>query len=178
MSTIQQRWAAKLIGLKYRIEYKHGADNKVAYALSRRSHGEELSQFALLAPVTLDKSALKEEIRADKELGQLHRDLEQDNSTNSDFTLVDGLLYRKGCLVIHVGSPFIPKLLEQFHTSALGGHEGALKTFKRLTNEVYWRGMRKVVVKFIFGCQVCQKNKYSILSLACLLYPLLIPQQI
>ncbi|CAL9242590.1 unnamed protein product, partial [Arabidopsis halleri] len=56
VSTIQQRWAAKLIGLKYRIKYKHGADNKVADALLRRSHGEELSQFALLAHVTLDKS--------------------------------------------------------------------------------------------------------------------------
>lgn len=35
VSTIQQRWASKLIGLKYMIEYKPGVDNKVVDALSR-----------------------------------------------------------------------------------------------------------------------------------------------
>ena len=59
----------------------------------------------------------------------------------------------------------------------MGGHEGALKTFKRLTSEVYWRGMRKKVVKFIKDCQICQENKYFTLSPASLLSPLPIPQQ-
>ena len=87
------------------------------------------------------------------------------------------MLYSKDRLVIPEGTPFIPKLLQEFHTSPIGGHEGALKTFKRLTREVYWPGMRKDVVKFIKGCQICQENKYSTLSPAGLLAPLPIPQQ-
>jgi len=75
-------------------------------------------------------------------------------------------------------SPFIPKLLEQFHTSPIGGHEGAFKTFKRLSSEVYWKGMRKDVVEFLKGCQVCQQNKYSTLSPAGLLQPLPIPTKV
>lgn len=88
------------------------------------------------------------------------------------------MLYRNGCLAIPSRSPFIPNLLEQFHSSDIGGHEGALKTFKRLTQEVYWRGMHKDVVNYMKGCQVCQENKYATLSPAGLLSPLPIPQKI
>jgi len=178
VSTIQQRWASKLSGLKYRIEYKPGVDNKVADALSRKPPQERFAQFTLTAPQTIDIGALKEEIMADKELRQLVDTWQQGQSTESEFSVKAGLVYRKGALVIPTGSPFIPKLLEKFHTSAMGGHEGALKTFKRLTSEVYWKGMRKDTVEYIRGCQICQENKYSTLSPAGLLSPFPIPQQI
>lgn len=87
------------------------------------------------------------------------------------------MLYKNDYVVIPQGSPFIPKLLEQFHSSAIGGHEGSLKTYKRLAQEVTWRGMRKDV-KYIVEFQVCQENKYSTLSPAGLLSPLPIPTQV
>jgi len=167
-----------LSGLKYRIEYKPGVDNKVADALSRRPPTEALSQLTITGPPTIDLTALKAEIQQDHELSQILKNWAQGDHHDSDFTVADGLIYRKGCLVIPVGSPFIPKMLEKFHTSPIGGHEGALKTFKRLTSEVYWRGLRKDVVNYIKGCQICQENKYSTLSPAGLLSPLPIPQQI
>lgn len=80
--------------------------------------------------------------------------------------------------MIHANSPMIPKLLEQFHSSVIGGHEGALKTYKRLLQEVYWRGMRKDVIKFITHCQECQENKYGTTSPAGLLSSLPIRQQV
>ena len=104
--------------------------------------------------------------------------LEKGETEGIEFTLAHGLLYKNGRLVIPSGSPFIPKLLEQFHASAIGGHEGELKTFKRLTQEVYWKGMRRDVVEFIKGCEICQENKYSTLSPTGLLSPLPIPQKI
>lgn len=178
VSTIQQRWTAKLIGLTYRIEYKPGVENRVAYALSRRPHDEEFVQLTLAAPLTLDKAALLKAIKEDKELGRIFKELEQGQSNNSGYNLELSMLYKNGCLVIPTGTPFIPKLLERFHTSATGGHEGALKTFKRLTQEVVWKSMRQDVVQFIKGCQLCQENKYATLSSAGLLAPLLIPKQI
>lgn len=155
VSTIQQRWASKLIGLKYKIEYKPGVDNKVADALSRKPQTEVFSQLTLQATHTIDITALKEAVKADKELSKLLQDIEQGCQKNGDFTVEDGVPYRKGCLVVPVVTPFIPKLLETFHTSVVGGHEGALKTFKRLTKEVCWTCIRSDVVKFIKGCQVC-----------------------
>lgn len=178
VSTIQQRWAAKLIGLQYRIEYKPGVENKVADALSRRPQEEKILQLTLRAPLSLDKEAMRREIIGDKELGLVVKELEQGTNSTTEYRLEHGLLYKDARLVIPNGSPFIPKLLKQFHASAVGGHEGALKTFKRLTQEVYWKRMRKDVVKFIKGCQICQENKYSKLSPAGLLSPLPIPQQI
>lgn len=89
-----------------------------------------------------------------------------------------GLLFKDDKLVIPHGTPLTTRLIEQFHSSREGGHEGALKTFKRLSKEVYWKGMRKEVVEFITKCQVCQTCKYSTLSPAGLLTPLPIPKQI
>ena len=151
VSTTQQRWASKLSGLNYRIEYKPGVENKVADALSRRPQNESFTQLTLTAPHTIDLEALKEEVQKDKALSDIIQACEQGTQQDIDYTVAAGLVYRKGCLVIPSGSPFIPKLLEKFHTSAIGGHEGALKTFKRLTSEVYWKGLRKDVVKYISG---------------------------
>ena len=178
VSTIQQRWASKLSGLNYRIEYKPGVENKVADALSRRPQNESFTQLTLTAPHTIDLEALKEEVKQDKALSDIIQACEQGTQQDMDYTVAAGLVYRKGCLVIPNGSPFIPKLLEKFHTCPIGDHEGALKTFKRLTSEVYWKGLRKDVVKYISGCSICQENKYSTLSPAGLLSPLPIPQEI
>ncbi|CAA7049796.1 unnamed protein product [Microthlaspi erraticum] len=177
VSSVQQRWAAKLIELNYRIEYKPGVENRVADALSRRSHQEEL-QLMLTAPLSLDKEELKDEIRRDVEYGPIVSRLEKGEVVDNGFSLEKGNLYKQGCLVISKGSRFIQALLAQFHDSAVGGHKGALKIYKRMTLEVFWVGMRKAVVDYIRKCQVCQENKYATLSPAGLLAPLPIPTKI
>ena len=144
----------------------------------RRPQHEAAFQYTMVSPPNLDINVLKKELKDDKELGPLITEIEQGRHKCTEFALVQGLLYKRRHLMIPERSPFIPKLLEQFHRSATWGHEGPLKTFKRLTREVYWQGMRKDVVKFITCCQVCQENKYSTLSPAGLLSPLPIPQQI
>ena len=69
-------------------------------ALSRKPQTELLTQLTLHAPHTIDIAALKEAVKADKELCKLLLDIEQDCQKNGDFTVEDGVLYRKGCLVI------------------------------------------------------------------------------
>lgn len=61
VSTIQQRWSTKLIGLNYWIEYKSRVKNRVVDALARKPHGEDFTQFTLIAPLSLDRTALIEE---------------------------------------------------------------------------------------------------------------------
>lgn len=81
------------------------------------------------------------------------------------YSVKDGVLMKDNRLVILEKSPFIHTLMRQFHDSKVGGHEGVLKTFKRIAREVMWKGMR-------------QQNKYSTLSPAGLLSPLPIPHQV
>lgn len=80
--------------------------------------------------------------------------------------------------MIPAKSPFIPSLLKQFHYSAIGGHEGVLKSFKRMYREVYWTGMHGDITEYIKACEICQRNKYSTLSPAGLLSPLPIPSKV
>lgn len=120
VSSVQQRWAAKLIGLNYRIEYKPGVENRVADALSRRSQVRELQQLTLTAPLTLDKAALEEQVRNDKELGKIVKGLMSGETIDAGYRLEKGLLYKNGCLCIPTRSSFVTSLLEQFHSSPIG----------------------------------------------------------
>lgn len=120
----------------------------------------------------------KAQVRQDSVLSKIVEQLQSGAAQDRRFALRDGVLCKEGRVVIPTGSPFIPILLQQFHASSTGGHEGQLKTYKRLSREVTWIGVCHDVIKFIEQCQTCQKNKYSTLSPAGLLNPLPIPQQV
>lgn len=130
--TEQQRWASKLLGLNYTIEYKPGSENRVADALSRRPHDDQYSELRLTTPLSLDKEDLANQIAADPELQDILQSLKKDKASNSSYKLAQGLLYKDHRLVIPSKSSFIPQLFEQFHSSPIGGHEGVLKTYKRM----------------------------------------------
>lgn len=90
MSTVQQRWAAKLIGLNYRIEFKPGVENRVANALSRRPAIEELSHLSLSVPLTLEKEALAKEVKVNPELSSIIRELEKGGSNQLGYRIEKG----------------------------------------------------------------------------------------
>lgn len=81
--------------------------------------------------------------------------------------------------MIPSSSPFIPLLLDEFHSSPLGGNSGFLRTYKRIAGNVYWVGKKKTVQEFVEACDVCQRHKYSATSpYGLLLQPLPIPAQV
>lgn len=51
----QQKVFTRLLGLQYRVVYKPGADNRVADALSRRGHSDELFVVSSAIPSWLDE---------------------------------------------------------------------------------------------------------------------------
>lgn len=69
-------------------------------------------------------------------------------------------------------------LLTEFHGSKIGGHSGVLKTFKWLSSEFFWYGMKWDVISFVAACPVCQQNKASTLSPGGLLQPLPLLNQV
>lgn len=178
MSVEKQRWASKVLDLNYSIGYKTGTENRIADALSRRPQAEQIMELTLTAPISLDREELAIQLEADPELKKLITTVREGKAEVPGYHSDQGLLFKDNRLVIPVGSSFIPTLLEQFHSSEIGGHEGVLKTFKRLAREVFWKGMIGDVVEHITKCQICQQNKYSTLTLAGLLSLLPIPTQV
>lgn len=87
------------------------------------------------------------------------------------------MLY-KGRLVLPSSSSPILTLLNEFHISSIGGHLVFLLTYKRLSRDVFCRGMKKDIKRFVEECPVCQQNITLALSPAYLLQPLPIPQQV
>jgi len=166
------------VSLDYEIEYKPGTENKVADVLSRHPTTTQLLNLVLTAPANLDREELQRQVLHDPVLSVIVGELEKGEGSADGYHIKEGTLYKEGRIVIPQDSPIIPKLLEMFHSSYTGGHGGVLKSFKRLTSEVYWKGMRKDLVEYIKGCQVCRQNKYSTLTPTGLLSPLPIPTQI
>ena len=75
-------------------------------------------------------------------------------------------------------SSLIPNILHTYHDSVIGDHSGFLRTYKRLTGELFWDDMKSEVKKYCEECAICQRNKTSALTPAGLLVPLEIPSRI
>lgn len=100
-----------------------------------------------------------------------------DPSSQGGFKLKGGRLYHEGGIVIPRQSPKIDWIMKEFHDSAIAGHSGYLRTYKRIVSVEYWEGMRKRIQEYVQACEVCKRNKYQTLSLGGLLQPLPIPTQ-
>ena len=54
------------------------------------------------------------------------------------------------------------KLLREFHTCPIGGHQGIQRTYERLKLYISWPNMFKDVEEYIKSCETCQINKQTL----------------
>ncbi|KAL0537842.1 hypothetical protein IC582_026831 [Cucumis melo] len=169
-----QRWLAKLLGYTFDVEYKPGVENKAADALSRVT--PTIQTHTVTTPISLDLQVIKEEVEKDTRLMKIIAGLNSDDDQQDNkFNICNGMLKYKDRLVISQSSKLIPQVLHSYHDSAVGGHSGFLRTYKRIAGELYWKGMKTVIKKYCAECLICQRNKTLCLSPAGLLLPLNIP---
>lgn len=169
----QQRWLSKLLGFDFEVKYKPGKENSAADSLSRQM------QYAHITTIQCEAcEGLEEEIRKDDKLRSIVQTLILDPASQKGFQLKGGRLYHEGRVVIPRNSPRISWILNEFHDTAVGGHSGYLRTYKRIASVVYWEGMRKRIQEYVQACEVCQRNKYQTLTPGGLLQPLPIPTQV
>ncbi|XP_073149101.1 uncharacterized protein [Henckelia pumila] len=172
----QQYWLAKLLGYEFEIKHKGGTENWAADALSRRD------EFGILAALTkvewVEIEELKKAVRMDQELRDIIEKVQLGDNGSRHYSMINDCLLHRGRLVVPRSSLWVPKLLQEFHATPVGGHSGALRTYKRVANNFFWKGMRHDVNKFVVACDVFQKNKYDATSPAGLLQPLGIPKVI
>lgn len=94
------------------------------------------------------------------------------------FSIRNGLILFKDRYFISQTSKLIPKLLNEFHNSTLGGHSGIERSIKRLSAQFCWKGMGKDIKFYVQNCMVCQQMKPINQKPAGLLMPLPIPFEV
>jgi hypothetical protein len=50
-------------------------------------------------------------------------------------------------------------IIEEFHITPLGGHQGVARTIKRIKEHHTWKGLKSDVKEYITSCTSCQVNK-------------------
>ena len=106
LSTIpQHHWVGKLLGFDFSVEYKPGAANAVADALSRRDT-EDGELLAISGPCFDFVDRLRQAQLQDPALVALHTEIAA-GSRSATCTIVDGMVLFGGRLYIPTASPLL-----------------------------------------------------------------------
>ena len=90
-------------------------------------------------------------------------------------TYSQGLLYRKGKLMVGHDVGLHTQIIKLFHDSSLGGHSGVAVTTKRVACPFWWKGLYKEIRNYVRACSICQRYKADLSAPGGLLQPLPIP---
>nr|GEU89435.1 hypothetical protein [Tanacetum cinerariifolium] len=174
----QAKWLPNLLGYDYEISCKHGSKNHATDALSRISNGSKLCSL-VLSTVTSDwLKQIKHSWEIDVDLQLLIKQLTDHTYAGNKYTWTNAELRRKGNLVVGNDDQLKQSLVTYFHSNPVGGHSGIQVTVKKLGIVLYWRGMKKLVKKFVAECDVCQRNKPDLSAYPGPLQPLPIPTKV
>lgn len=164
------------MGLQYKIVYKKGTNNRVADALSRRS-GDNLEILALSVVQPLWINEILHSYDSDTYAQAVLQQLAVDPKSHKFFTLHNGLLKIKNCIWIGQDSDLQLKIVEDFHSSPVGGHSGFPVTCKRILSLFRWTGLKAMVQQYVSTWQVCQQSKLERVQYPGLLKTLSVPDE-
>lgn len=51
------------------------------------------------------------------------------------------------------------QILKEFHENPMGGHQGITRTYRRISQQYQWKGMRQMIKDYVLSCTVCQFSK-------------------
>ena len=69
------------------------------------------------------------------------------------------------------------RILKAYHQD-FGGHFGRHKTFSKISERYFWKGMKKDVVEYIAHCDRCQRVNRNISNDAPPLHPIAVPKEL
>jgi hypothetical protein len=169
----QHHWVGKLLGFDFSVEYRSGATNVVADALSRRdtAEGDEGVLLAVSAPRFDFLERLRHAQATDPALVAIHAEVCA-GTRAAPWSVADGMLAFDNRLYIPPASPLLHEILAAVHND---GHKGVHRTLHRLRRDFHFPNMRRLVQDFVRACSTCQRYKSEHLHPAGLLQPLPVP---
>jgi len=171
LSTIpQHHWVGKLLGYDFSVEYKPGAQNTVADALSRRDTPEGVV-LAISAPRFDYIERLRQAQVQDPALVAIRDELTA-GTRSAPWSIIDGLVTYDSRLYVPSVSALLREIVAAVHDD---GHEGVQRTLHRLRRDFHFPDMGRVVQDFVRACPTCQRFKTEHLHPAGLLLPLPVP---
>lgn len=117
-------------------------------------------------------------IQTDDKLKALYEQCVANKGHFQEYAIKDGLLFWKRRVCLPFKEDLIKEVLNEFHSSKVGGHVGVSKTMARIASQFFWPGMRQSIRRFVRVCQICQQAKVEQALPVGLLQPLPIPQHV
>lgn len=171
------RWALRLQAYKFKLVHRKGQDNVVPDLLSRTTPATsaeptylEETQEPEKETLQCDAIDLPQDVK-DKWYNGMVENVRKSPRLYPQWKLEDNKLWKKmldiePMLEEEEWKLVVPKdirsaTLIECHDEPTAGHQGVLKTYKRLQHRYYWPKMRKDVAKYVARCQVCQRTKYD-----------------
>lgn len=174
-TSIQHKAFVKLMGLQYKIQYKKGALNQAADALSRQHEDKEVNAITTCVPKWT--SDLIAGYAHDPVAQQLITELSVSPSIDGKYTLQEGLLRYKGRVYVGANTTAQQHILQALHASGIGGHSGSTATYQRVKALFAWPNLKQTVDNYVKQCGICQQAKVEHTKLPGLLQPLPIPEE-
>ena len=138
----QHHWVGKLLGFDFTVEYKSGASNTVADALSRRDDEDGTGGLRAISAARFDFiGRLRHAQALDPALVAIHDEVRA-GSRAAPWTVADGMVLYDGRLYIPPSSPLLQEIIATVHDD---GHEGVQRTLHRLRRDFHFPNMRRLV---------------------------------
>lgn len=101
--------------------------------------------------------------------------LENGKCQKEKFSFVNKqLCYRNRVFVLASGN-WRDRVVNELHGGREGGHSSYLRTYKRISRNFAWPGMKKLIKRVVAECGTCQRNHYETVLPPGLLQPNKIP---
>ena len=95
---------------------------------------------------------------------------------DEEWSIKDGLVLKEEKIYVPEGILRV-EVIWRHHDTIVGGHGGRWKTMELIGRNYWWPGMTKEVVKYVEGCNLCQRHKNRTEAPAGKLMPNSIPEK-
>ncbi|KAA8550256.1 hypothetical protein F0562_001940 [Nyssa sinensis] len=149
---MQQKWLSKLMVVDYEITYRSGKSNQAADALSRKGEEDELllrDQMGSLSALSVVICNWVKDLQTswvqDSNIQQPIAELIQNPASHPHFLWQHQMLYYKTKLVVGNSPQLKATLIKEHHATPTGGHSGGERTYRRIKQGFYWKGLKSDV---------------------------------